>query len=185
MKKILSAGKKVLLRDLKLNDFDEFYNVMSKSRAFLHPWVVPPLDISAFQNMIQKNSSDNYKTFTVCSKETGSIAGVINLSNIIRGNFRSGFLGYYIGKEYAAKGYMTEAMRLTLKYIFTVLKLHRVEANIQPGNISSLKLVKRCGFNKEGYSPKYLNINKRWRDHERWAITIERWKEVKIKPNAG
>jgi [ribosomal protein S5]-alanine N-acetyltransferase len=70
---------------------------------------------------------------------------------------------------------MTEGLRLTLKYAFKVLKLHRVEANIQPGNVASIKLVRRCGFKREGFSPKYLKIGGRWRDHERWAIRTDNW----------
>ena len=71
---------------------------------------------------------------------------------------------------------MTEGLRLTLKYAFKVLKLHRVEANIRPDNVASIKLVRRCGFKREGFSPKYLKIGGRWRDHERWAIRTDNWR---------
>jgi ribosomal-protein-alanine N-acetyltransferase len=68
---------------------------------------------------------------------------------------------------------MTAAMILLLRHAFRSLKLHRLEANIQPGNTASVALVKRCGFRKEGFSPRYLKVGGRWRDHERWAITRE------------
>jgi ribosomal-protein-alanine N-acetyltransferase len=71
---------------------------------------------------------------------------------------------------------MTEAMRLLLRHAFTKLKLHRIEANIQPENQASIALVKRAGFVREGYSRRYLKICGRWRDHERWAILVEDWK---------
>jgi [ribosomal protein S5]-alanine N-acetyltransferase len=92
------------------------------------------------------------------------------------GGFRSAYLGYYIGERYAGQGYMSEGIALMLQYAFKQLKLHRLEANIQPGNSASIALVKRAGFVREGYSRRYLKIGGRWRDHERWAIVYEDWK---------
>jgi ribosomal-protein-alanine N-acetyltransferase len=71
---------------------------------------------------------------------------------------------------------MTEALQLMMRHAFDDLQLHRLEANIQPGNVASLALVKRAGFGREGYSRRYLKIGGRWRDHERWAILAEDWK---------
>ena len=65
---------------------------------------------------------------------------------------------------------MREGLQAVVRHAFKTLKLHRLEANIQPGNARSIALVKACGFRKEGYSPRYLKIAGRWRDHERWAI---------------
>jgi [ribosomal protein S5]-alanine N-acetyltransferase len=58
---------------------------------------------------------------------------------------------------------------------FGRLGLHRVEANIQPDNAASIALVRRCGFEREGFSPRYLRIGGAWKDHERWAIRSETW----------
>jgi GNAT acetyltransferase-like protein len=74
---------------------------------------------------------------------------------------------------------MTEALQLMLRYAFKKIKLHRLEANIQPGNVASISLVRRAGFRREGYSPRYLKICGRWRDHERWAIAVEDWRSLK------
>ncbi len=71
---------------------------------------------------------------------------------------------------------MTEGLELVLEHAFTDLSLHRLEANIQPGNDASIALARRCGFVKEGVSERYLKINGRWRDHERWAIRSEQWR---------
>lgn len=90
--------------------------------------------------------------------------------------FQSGYLAYYIGASHAGQGYMTEALQLMLRTAFRTLRLHRVEANIQPGNRASIALVERAGFRREGYSRRYLKIARRWRDHERWALLAEEWR---------
>jgi hypothetical protein len=56
------------------------------------------------------------------------------------------------------------------------LGLHRVEANVQPNNTASLRLVLASGFRCEGYSPRLVYIAGRWRDHVRFAIDLETWK---------
>ena len=94
----------------------------------------------------------------------------MNLSNIVLGSFRSGYLGYYAFVGHERQGNMAAGLRLVVRHAFTALKLHRFEANIQPENRRSIALVDRCGFAKEGFSPRYLKISGRWRDHERWAI---------------
>jgi ribosomal-protein-alanine N-acetyltransferase len=101
---------------------------------------------------------------------------VININEILRGFLQSAFLGYYGGFFHAGQGYMTEGMSLVLRHAFVKLELHRVEANIQPGNTRSIRLVERCGFTREGFSRRYLKIGGKWRDHERWALLVEDWK---------
>ena len=101
--------------------------------------------------------------------------GVCNLSQIFLGNLKSAFLGYWVGAKFAGQGYMTEALDLLLSYAFETLRLHRIEANIQPENAQSKSLVVRIGFCLEGFSPQYLKVAGRWKDHERWAIRREDW----------
>ena len=69
---------------------------------------------------------------------------------------------------------MEEGLKLLTRYAFNTLGLHRLEANIQPDNVRSQKLVERCGFVKEGYSEAFLFINGAWRDHERWCCVHPR-----------
>jgi len=102
--------------------------------------------------------------------------GAINVNEIVHGSFRSAYLGYYAFIPHAGQGYMSEALALTLCWVFRELHLHRVEANIQPSNQASRALVRRFGFRREGFSRRYLKVAGRWRDHERWALLAEDWR---------
>ena len=105
-----------------------------------------------------------------------ALAGFIGISEIVRGSFQSAYLGYYAFVPLAGRGYMRAGLRLALGLAFQDHGLHRIEANIQPGNARSIALVRSLGFRYEGYSPRYLRLGGRWRDHERWALTVEDWK---------
>ena len=101
------------------------------------------------------------------------MAGIVTIDSIVRGRFQSATLSYAAFAPTAGQGYMSEGLALVVRYAFTELRLHRLEANIQPANEASLRLIGRQGFRKEGYSPRMLFIDGAWRDHERWAITRE------------
>ena len=80
---------------------------------------------------------------------------------------------------HAGHGLMREGLSQVIAHAFTKLKLHRLEANIQPGNRPSIRLVRTLGFRREGLSPRYLHIAGTWRDHERWALLKDDWVLVK------
>ena len=113
--------------------------------------------------------------FLICLSKDEAIIGSLTLSQIFRKAFQNAYLGYQLFAGFTGKGYMTEAVALGLKHAFLDLQLHRVEANVQPSNKPSVAVLRRNGFVKEGFSRRYLKINGRWRDHERWAILKEDW----------
>ncbi len=164
-----------MLREPSLADERNFLTAMERSQKLHQPWVRPPHTSEEFRNYIDRYKQDNHASFLVINQET-EIVGVFNLNEIVRGFFQSAYLGFYAVANYTNKGYMSAGLKLILKMAFEKMSLHRVEANIQPGNIPSINLVKHNGFKKEGFSPKYLKINGEWRDHERWAMIYEDWK---------
>jgi ribosomal-protein-alanine N-acetyltransferase len=119
---------------------------------------------------------DQHAGFLVCQRETRAIVGAVNLSEIVRGPLQTAYLGYFVGAPFAREGYLSEGLRLVVGHAFDDLKLHRLEANIQPGNRPSIALIRGLGFRKEGFSPRYLKVGGRWRDHERWACVAEEWR---------
>jgi ribosomal-protein-alanine N-acetyltransferase len=150
---------------------------MRASRALHRGWVSPPTSPSAYDAMLERSRDLQFAPLLACRREDGAIVGVFNISNIVRGQFRSAHLGYGAVAPHAGQGYMTEALALVLRRAFTALRLHRLEANIQPANAASIALVRRCGFVLEGFSERYLKVAGQWRDHERWAIRAEQWRE--------
>ncbi len=165
------------MRYPKKLDAADFIEKGKKSKNFHKGLVSPPSDIKSFEEYIAKNNSDSNENLLICLKNSDEIIGVINFSQIFYGGFKNAYLGYYLFQEFSGKGFMTEALKLALKFAFQRLKLHRLEANIQPHNLTSKNLVMRCGFSMEGFSPKYLKINGKWCDHERWAIIKEDWEK--------
>jgi ribosomal-protein-alanine N-acetyltransferase len=168
---------RVFLRQPAASDEAELVGLMRASRRLHAPWVSPPLDGVSFQVFLARGRRPNALALLACRAGCGAILGVFSLSEIVRGPLQGAFLSYYVGAPYARQGYMTEGMELLLRHAFRNLRLHRIEANIQPGNLASIALVKRCGFALEGFSPRYLKIRNRWRDHERWALLAEAWRE--------
>jgi len=168
-----ATGEKAAIRRPTSADSEEFVAAVLASRGLHYPWVDPPKTREHFKNYLRSRQSGSDDGFLICDRGTGRIAGVINLNCIVRGFFQSTYLGCYAFADFAGKGYMREGLELVTHFAFTELGLHRVEANIQPGNAASIALVRRCGFRKEGFSPKYLQVFGKWRDHERWALLAD------------
>ena len=170
------AGPRVYLRAPESADRAEFVALMYASRSFHRPWATAPTDDEAFDAYLADSRRPDFQAMLVCRLEDRAILGFFNLSHITRGSLQSAYLGYAIGSIYAHQGYMRDGIELVLQDAFDALRLHRIEANIQPGNHASIALARGAGFAREGFSPRYLKIGGRWRDHERWAILAEDWR---------
>ena len=166
-------GSRVLLRDLVSADREAFVRMVRESRELHRPWTYPPERADQFEDLVTRAGRDDFVCLAACLVEDGDLVGIFTISQIVRGYFQSAYLGYYAGARHAGKGLMREAMELVLDYAFGALALHRLEANIQPGNAPSIALARGAGFRLEGFSPRYLLIGGRWRDHERYAITAD------------
>ena len=168
---------RVYLRSPARSDRAEFVGLMRASRAFHRPWATAPTDDEAFDAYLVDSRRPDFEAMLVCRREDRAILGFFNLSHITRGSLQSAYLGYAVASKFANQGYMREGLDLVVREAFVNLRLHRIEANIQPGNQASIALARGAGFAREGFSPRYLKIGGRWRDHERWAILAEDWRE--------
>ena len=166
-----SAGQpggsgRVTLRPAASGDEAEFLDLVHASARLHHPWMSLPATPEDFQAHIRRYGQSCEESLLICLRSTGAIAGRANINSITRGRFQCGSLSYAALAPTAGNGYMTEGLGLAVRYAFEQLRLHRLEANIQPGNHASLNLVRRLGFRREGYSPEMLSIDGAWRDQD-------------------
>jgi ribosomal-protein-alanine N-acetyltransferase len=163
-------------------DIADLVTAIRASRHLHHPWLRAPDDEAALSAWLARTERPDFVALLALDRTDARPVGVFNLSQIFYGGFCNAYLGYYALMPFIGGGWMRAALPLVLKQAFGPLRLHRIEANIQPGNAASIALVRRGGFRLEGFSPRYLKIGGRWRDHERWAITREDWLSVRREP---
>ena len=174
----VEIGVRVSLSLPTPDDCHEFVELMRRPR-------LPPAVVGAtggarlLPRAAGEGRRPDFELFLCCRLEDGAIVGYFELSQIVRRHFQNAILGYNGSAPYAGQGYMGEGIELLLRHAFLTMRLHRVEANIQPGNLPSLTLAQRAGFRREGFSPRYLEIGGRWRDHERYAILAEDWRDMR------
>lgn len=173
MRGAIETGDQVHLRRLSARDRRPFLDAVRRSRRLHGRWVEAPETPQEFDDYLRRSRRPDAVAFLVRRNEDDAICGVVSMGQIHLGPFKSAYLGYYAFEPLAGRGYMTEGLRLVLRHAFKSMGLHRLEANVQPQNAVSIALVERLGFRREGYSPRYLKIGGRWRDHIRYAILAE------------
>ncbi|GHH85574.1 acetyltransferase [Streptomyces sulfonofaciens] len=170
----LAEGPRVGIRQITLADGPEFTARARESRPLHRPWLFPPDAPDTFTPYATRLIDDPSRHgLLVCTRDTGALAGFININNVVEGAFWSGALGYGAFAHAAGRGLMREGLRLVVAHAFGTLGLHRLEINVQPANVASIGLARGAGFRLEGYSPQFLYVDGAWRDHERWALTTE------------
>jgi ribosomal-protein-alanine N-acetyltransferase len=162
------------LRTPSLADSQDFLAAVERSRRLHHPWLDAPADANAYRAYCERIGRDDNQGYLIV-EDGGGLVGYATIGNIVRGRFRSAYLGFAAFEPFAGRGLMRAGLRLVLDEAFSALDLHRVEANVQPQNERSAALVRALGFRLEGHSPRYLFIDGGWRDHDRFAITREEW----------
>jgi [ribosomal protein S5]-alanine N-acetyltransferase len=135
--------------------------------------VDPPSTPERFAAYLDRAALASQASYLIRHADCGGLVGFANISNIVRGALQSGYLGYGGFASHGSRGLMTEGVGAVIAAAFGELGLHRLEANIQPDNLSSINLARRLGFRREGFSPRYLMVDGGWRDHERWAVLAD------------
>lgn len=175
MKKIYETDR-LILRTIDPSYTKKVLDYYIRNKDFLEPWE-PKREPFFYKPITQRktirremelmNSLSMLRLWIFKKDDTRfmKIIGTISFSNIVRGCFKSCYLGYKLDKDKVNNGYMSEAIEKGIQIMFDEYKLHRIEANIMPRNTPSIKVVTKLGFINEGMSKKYLMIDGEWEDH--------------------
>jgi ribosomal-protein-alanine N-acetyltransferase len=168
-------GHEILLRPLRFRDRTKWNQVRVENRDWLSPWeaTMPNSGEESYSQLpsffemvkILNNEARNGRSFSFAIWHQSQLIGQITLGGVIYGAMRGGHIGYWIDRNFANRGYTTQAVEILTRYAFEALKLHRLEINLRPENASSRRVAEKAGYILEGERPRYLHIDGQWRDH--------------------
>lgn len=174
----MMKDENIHLRTFKTSDAQAMLKLQKENRDFFEQFAMTrsryfytiegQLERIKKANKNMKQDEDYY--FGIFENGENTLVGTINLFHILRGSSQSAVIGYFLDKKYNGKGFTTEATRLIVNYAFDELKLHRIEAGVQPHNIGSIRVLEKAGFHQEGIAQKNTKINGKWEDHQVLAI---------------
>ena len=174
-------GERVYLRYPRVQDFMAWSRLRAESRGFLAPWepswASDELTKGAFRRRLKRyqreSRLDSAYAFFVFRTNDNVLLGGCTLSNVRRGVTQTCGLGYWMGEQFARQGYMFDAIRALVTFIFKTLGLHRIEAACLPTNDPSKSLLTKVGFRQEGLARRYIQINGDWQDHALFALLVD------------
>ena len=145
-----------------------------RNRDHLSPWEpAPNPDDGSLDEACQRAAARSVQAyadglavyFLATDRQTGDMLAACNFTNIVHGIFQACHLGYSVDHAWQGKGLMYEVVQAGITYMFETQGLHRIMANHMPANVRSERLLRRLGFEREGYARAYLKIGGRWEDH--------------------
>ncbi|MGN1083418.1 MAG: GNAT family N-acetyltransferase [Lachnospiraceae bacterium] len=151
---------------------------MTENKDFFAPWEprrLPAFYTEEFQAQVLRAEfqamlrSVYLRYYLFLKEDPERIIGTVSFSNLSRGEDKSCRVGYKLAKAYTGKGYAGEALRRLLPELHKELGIHRIEADIMPDNLPSLRLIERLGFSYEGVARSSHEINGVWTDHLRYS----------------
>ena len=177
-------GWRVSLRTLTEDDYEAWHEVRTRCRDWLLPGEprpagapYTPVDRSSFaarcagrERERQMGSGYGFGIFV-----EGRLGGEVTLSSVQRGPFQNAFIGYWVDRALAGNSLAPESVVVVFRFAFEELGLHRLEIAIVPRNRPSRRVVEKLDIREEGVALRYLEIDGRWEDHVRYAITAEEW----------
>ena len=172
----------LLLMPAQVSDYNDWFELRKSSYKHLTRWEAGWDEKAASRASFVKRvrldqlhmTAKKRLPLLIHLRKDNRLIGGVSLFDIHHGNRRSASVGYWLGEPYTGRGYATKAVKGIVDYGFDALELVKVNAACQPGNVASQQVLRNCGFEREGLAKSYLKINGEWRDHELWALIMEK-----------
>ncbi|MFE9499878.1 GNAT family N-acetyltransferase [Streptomyces collinus] len=166
-----SVTNDVVMRPLEKADSMSLCRAYLRNRDYLRPWE-PRRGEEFFTEQGQAErvcgqlkEQDAGRLVPWVLAAGDEVVGTVTLSNVALGPFRSANLGYWVDAQRVGRGLATAAVRAACRAADVQLGLHRVEAGTVIVNLTSQRVLAKCGFAVIGTAPEYLHIDGEWRDH--------------------
>jgi ribosomal-protein-serine acetyltransferase len=176
-------AQRILLSPIDPSDASELWSVVDGSRAWLEPWLPwVPFQRSAESSLRFAEASaaewdaGRAVRMVIRERNSGRMLGVVGLENCV-GMHRACELGYWLRKEAAGKGLMTEAAKRCVDFGFGALRAHRIRAAAATDNHTSLRVIQRLGLRFEGVARHAEWVAGRWLDHAVYAVLEHEWSD--------
>ena len=171
--------ERLTLRSITKNDANDLFMLRSDEKVMQFIDRPRAKSISDAEKLIQSTNilvqNNDAITWAICLKHQRKLIGTIGFWRIVKEHYRAE-IGYMLHTDFHAKGIMHEVMKPVLSYGFTVMHLHSVEANVNPGNIASIKLLEKSGFVKEAYFKENYYYNDKFLDSAVYSLLIQNHK---------
>ncbi len=187
---MIKKTKRLILRPLEQGDHNTWRESYLNNSPSKNIWdnsfrVESDLTKTKFSRLLksQKNlrAKDKFYELAIFTKNKGEFIGSISAMDIVRSITHSGYLGYSLHNRHWGMGYGKEAVLNFIKFCFTDLKLHRIEAGIEPNNRRSIFLARSIGLRKEGLKKRVVFLRGQWQDLTMYSATCEdfgiKWKQ--------
>ncbi len=173
---------------MRYRDRKQWNRVRAENREWLTPWeaTLPKIPVGnpayesgdprpTFFEMTRnlKQEAKAGRSYSLLIWKDANLVGQITMGGVIYGAMRGAHIGYWIDRNFANRGFTTEAVKLVSEFGFLELGLHRIEINVRPENDASCRVAEKAGFEFEGFRKGYLHIDGAWRDHKCFVKTNE------------
>lgn len=174
-------GDTIILRPMRYHDRAKWNQVRAENKEWLSPWEatmpILPIESPAYENLdrrptffhmvrVLKAEAIAGRSYSFLIWNEKNLIGQITMGGLMYGALRGAHIGYWIDKNFANRGFTTQAVQLVCAYGFAELGLHRIEINVRPENAASCRVAEKAGFEFEGFRKEYLHIDGAWRDHK-------------------